>query len=68
MPLLPGELLNQRYRIVCLLAVGRYGVTYRAWDVKAAQDVVIKEYLDPAVETQRLFRSEARRLSDLRHP
>ncbi len=68
MPLLPGELLNQRYRIVSLLAVGRYGVTYRAWDVTAQQDVAIKEYRDTAVATQRLFRSEARRLSELSHP
>lgn len=68
MPLLPGELLNQRYRIVSLLAAGRYGVTYRAWDTAVSQDVVIKEYRDPAVETQRLFRGEARRLSELHHP
>ena len=37
MPLLPGELLNQRYRIVSLLAAGRYGATYRAWDIVAAR-------------------------------
>lgn len=68
MPLLPGELLNQRYRILHVLAVGRYGVTYRGWDVKAGQDVAIKEYRDTAVATQRLFRQEARRLSELSHP
>lgn len=68
MPLLPGERLHQRYRILYLLAAGRYGVTYRAWDTTAAQDVVIKEYRDPSVETQRLFRQEARRLNELRHP
>lgn len=68
MPLLPGELLNQRYRILHVLAVGRYGVTYRGRDVKAGQDVAIKEYRDTAVSTQRLFRQEARRLSELSHP
>ncbi len=68
MPLLPGELLNQRYRILHVLAVGRYGVTYRAWDVAAGQNVAIKEYLDTAVATQRLFRTAARRLSELSHP
>ncbi len=68
MPLLPGELLNQRYRILSLLAEGARGATYRAWDVKAAQDVAVKEYLDPSPETQRLFRAEARRQSRLKHP
>ncbi|MBK7918118.1 MAG: SUMF1/EgtB/PvdO family nonheme iron enzyme [Chloroflexi bacterium] len=68
MPLLPGEILNTRYRIVHLLAAGTYGCTYRARDVVEARDVAIKEYLDPAVETQKLFRQEARRLSELQHP
>ena len=63
MPLLPGEILNQRYRILSLLAEGARGATYRAWDIKAEQDVAVKEYLDPSPETQRLFRAEARRLS-----
>lgn len=68
MPLLPGELLNKRYRIVSLLAQGQYGAVYRAWDVQAKRDCAIKEYLDPSVETQKRFRAEARRLSDLKHP
>lgn len=68
MPLLPGELLHKRYRITCLLSQGRYGATYRAWDVNARQDVAIKEYRDPTPETQKLFRQEARRLSKLAHP
>ncbi|MCB9423005.1 MAG: SUMF1/EgtB/PvdO family nonheme iron enzyme [Ardenticatenaceae bacterium] len=68
MPLLPGEILNQRYRILSLLAEGAHGATYRAWDVKAEQDVAVKEYLDPSPETQRRFRAEARRLSQLEHP
>lgn len=68
MPLLPGERLNQRYRIVSLLAQGGYGTVYRAWDTVARQDVVVKEYLDSAVETQKLLRQEARQLSQLHHP
>jgi len=68
MPLLPGEILNTRYRIVSLLAAGAYGCTYRARDIVDGRDVAIKEYLDPAVETQKLFRAEARRLSELQHP
>lgn len=68
MPLLPGAVLNKRYRIVHLLAEGRYGATYRAFDTVAEQEVAVKEYLDPTVATQRLFRTEARRLSRLDHP
>lgn len=68
MLLLPGELLNKRYRIISLLGRGSYGVVYRAWDVRDKVDVAVKEYLDPAVETQKLFRAEARRLAALSHP
>ncbi len=68
MPLLPEEILNKRYRIVGLLGSGRYGATYRAYDIDAQQEVAIKEYLDPTLETQKLFREEARRLSGLNHP
>lgn len=68
MPLLPGEILNKRYRIVSLLAEGPYGAMYRAWDIVDKRDFAIKEYLDPSVETQQLFRAEARRLIGLRHP
>jgi len=68
MPLLPGEILNKRYRIVSLLGRGPYGATYRAYDNGAQQEVAIKEYLDPTVETQRRFREEARRLSNYNHP
>ncbi|MCB8940682.1 MAG: SUMF1/EgtB/PvdO family nonheme iron enzyme [Ardenticatenaceae bacterium] len=68
MPLYPGELLNKRYRIHSLLAEGQYGAVYRARDVVDNLDVAVKEYLDSSVETQKLFRKEARRLSELSHP
>lgn len=72
MPLLPGEILNKRYRIVNLLGQGDYGAVYRAWDQTAshnvARNVAIKEYLDASIETQKRFRAEARRLSRLNHP
>lgn len=68
MPLLPDTILNKRYRIVHLLAEGRYGATYRAVDTVAQADVAIKEYRDASVMTQKLFRNEARRLSQLSHP
>ena len=68
MPLLPGELLHHRYRVVSLLAAGAYGATYRAWDATDRRDVAIKEYLDPAVDVQKRFRAEARQLAGIHHP
>ena len=67
MPLLPGEIVNRRYRIVSLLGQGQYGAVYRARDTEAGVDVALKEYLDAGVETQKRFRAEARRLSGLDH-
>jgi formylglycine-generating enzyme required for sulfatase activity len=67
MPLLPGEILNTRYRIVGLLGEGPYGAVYRAWETSELADVAIKEYLDPSPEAQRLFRSEANRLGKMKH-
>lgn len=68
MPLLPGEILHKRYRIIHLLAEGAYGAVYRAWDIKDRRNYAIKEYLNPSLEIQPLFREEARRLSGLKHP
>lgn len=68
MPLLPGEQLQDRYRIVSLSAAGSYGATYRAWDVTDLRDVVIKEYRDASLEIQKRFRAQARRLAALHHP
>lgn len=68
MPLLPGQLLNNRYRILHLLGEGSYGAVYRAWDTKNGKDVALKEYLDPSSDIQRLFRKEASQLASLNHP
>jgi eukaryotic-like serine/threonine-protein kinase len=68
MPLLPGETLHKRYRIVHLLAEGSYGAVYRTRDTTAQRDVAIKEYLDSSDELRKLFRQEAQRLNRLRHP
>jgi formylglycine-generating enzyme required for sulfatase activity len=67
MPLLPGELLNGRYRIVSLLAQGVFGCTYQAYDIHAERRVAVKEVLDASVETQKAFRVGARRLTNLHH-
>ena len=68
MPLLPGEILNKRYRIVDLLGRGQGGAVYRAWDVHERVDLAVKEVLEPGVDAQKRFRAEARRLSALSHP
>jgi formylglycine-generating enzyme required for sulfatase activity len=68
MPLLPGEILNQRYRIINLMAAGSYGATYRAYDIKDERHYAIKEYLDASPEIQKRFRAEARSLTQLSHP
>ena len=67
MPLISGQILVQRYRIVSLLGQGSTGATYRAWDVKSRRDVAIKEILDPSTAMQRLFRAEAQQLGRLNH-
>jgi formylglycine-generating enzyme required for sulfatase activity len=67
MPLLPDEILNKRYRIASLMAEGAYGAVYQAWDLVDRREVAVKEYLDPSPEIQKLFRSEAVRLSRLKH-
>ena len=68
MPVLPGELLVKRYRIVSLLGSGQSGAVYRAWDSADKRDVALKELRDDDPETQQLFREEARRLSRVQHP
>ncbi|MCO5203971.1 MAG: bifunctional serine/threonine-protein kinase/formylglycine-generating enzyme family protein [Anaerolineae bacterium] len=68
MPVLPGELLVKRYRIVSLLGSGQSGAVYRAWDSADKRDVALKELRDDDPETQQLFREEARRLSRVHHP
>jgi formylglycine-generating enzyme required for sulfatase activity len=68
MALLPGEVLNGRYRIVVPLGEGLYGAVYRGWDLVDGRDVAIKELLDEAPETRRLFQAGANKLRRLKHP
>jgi formylglycine-generating enzyme required for sulfatase activity len=68
MPLLPGEQLQHRYRVVSLLAAGSYGAVYRGWDFEDRRDVAIKEYLNATVDIQKRFRAEARRMAGRHHP
>ncbi len=68
MPLSPGQILNQRYRIVKLLGQGGFGAVYRAWDIQMEGACAVKENLDTSSSAQRQFEREAKLLYKLRHP
>jgi serine/threonine-protein kinase len=68
MPLSPGQILNQRYRIVKLLGQGGFGAVYRAWDMQMEGVCAVKENLDTSPSAQRQFEREAKLLYKLRHP
>jgi eukaryotic-like serine/threonine-protein kinase len=68
MPLSPGTLLNNRYRIVSILGQGGMGAVYRAEDENLGVPVAVKENLYLSEEYTRQFRHEANILASLRHP
>jgi formylglycine-generating enzyme required for sulfatase activity/serine/threonine protein kinase len=68
MPLTPGQILNNRYRIVKMLGQGGFGAVYRAWDLNLDHPRAIKENLDTSPQAQRQFKREAQILDELVHP
>jgi serine/threonine protein kinase len=68
MTLSPGQILNNRYRIVMLLGQGGFGAVYRAWDINMECPRALKENLDTSPEAQRQFKREAQILGTLSHP
>jgi branched-chain amino acid transport system substrate-binding protein len=68
MPLITGQLLNNRYRIVKLLGQGGFGAVYRAWDVNLSGPCAIKENSETSPAAQNQFTREASILYNLRHP
>jgi len=68
MPLQPGQILNNRYRIDRLLGQGGFGAVYLAWDHNLDEPVAIKENLEDAPSAEKQFRSEARLLFRLCYP
>jgi serine/threonine-protein kinase len=68
MALLPGQILNNRYRIDELLGQGGMGAVYRAWDMNLDMTVAIKENLDTSPEAQKQFQREAHIVAHLSHP
>ena len=75
MPLTPGDILQNRYRIVALLGQGGMGAVYRAWDLRLEVPVALKEQLpQPGLDAGMLaqlrqqFKQEAMTLARLSHP
>lgn len=68
MPLTPGQLINQRYRIDALLGQGGFGAVYRAWDQNLEIPVALKENREVTPEAQQQFKREAKILLGLQHP
>ena len=68
MPLTPGYLVKNQYRIVKLLGQGGFGAVYRAWNVTLNGVCAVKENLDASPAAQTQFAREASILYNLRHP
>ncbi len=68
MPFITGDVLQNRYRIVKLLAQGGFGTLYRAWDTALGRPCVLKENLAVSPDAQRQFLREAKILANLSHP
>src|SRR3990172_2034168 len=68
MPLEPGLLLSDRYRIEQLHKLGSHGAVYRAADTVRNLQIAVKENLIADPPFQRQFLREADILGSLRHP
>ncbi len=68
MTLTTGMVLNNRYRIVKLLAQGGFGAVYRAWDLNLKIACALKENLSVTPDAQKQFDREATLLASLQHP
>ena len=67
MPLQPGTLLRNRYRVETVLGQGGMGAVYRAIDANLGVTVAVKENLFTTKEFANQFVREARILANLRH-
>jgi eukaryotic-like serine/threonine-protein kinase len=68
MPLSINSRLNQRYKIIEVIAVGGMGSIYRAIDESLNIEVAVKENLFRSDESSRQFHYEAKILANLKHP
>ena len=66
----PGEQVGDRYRIICLLGSGSFGVVYRAHDSYLKRDVALKVALNDSARTKVIvkerFLSEAQNSASLK--
>jgi serine/threonine protein kinase len=67
MTLSPGQILNNRYRIVMLLGQGGFGAVYRAWDTNLDEPVALKESVETSPSVRKQFQLEAKLLFRLVH-
>lgn len=64
-----GTILNNRYRLICVLGCGGMGAVYLAEDLTLyGRKVAVKENFDISPEGKRQFETEARILAELSHP
>jgi len=75
MPLTPGQILQNRYRIISFLSRGGMGAIYQAWHLTLNIPVAIKEMVpqpglarDALAQLRRQFQREANVLARLDHP
>jgi eukaryotic-like serine/threonine-protein kinase len=68
MPLSVNARLNQRYKILEVIAVGGMGSIYKALDESLNIEVALKENLFSSTESTRQFHYEAKILANLKHP
>ncbi|MDJ0616591.1 MAG: serine/threonine-protein kinase [Calothrix sp. MO_192.B10] len=75
LPIPPGEIIADRYRIICMLGQGGFGRSYLAQDInQSPQQCVLKEFAPQVEEKQdlqkakELFEREANVLKKLKHP
>ena len=68
MHLQPDSLLQNRYRIVGLIAQGGMGAVYQAVDTRLGNTVALKQTLMADPQLRMAFEGEARLLAALHHP
>jgi serine/threonine protein kinase len=68
MPIPINTLVNHRYRILEVIAVGGMGSIYRAMDESLNIVVALKENLTSSHDSSRQFHYEAKILANLKHP
>ncbi len=64
----PGQVFNNRYKIISTLGEGGFGAVYKVWDDNLQRFCAIKENLQVSIEFQKQFRREAIMLANLNHP